>query len=62
MSIFTGTLGIFMAIILYLVIVFVGIWMTLFMASLFPKRLRIIYKKMTTEPQKNIKLKTSSEQ
>ncbi|GEM_PF-3710145 len=62
MSIFTGAFGILMAIFLYIIISFVGIWISLFMISLFPKRLRIIYKKMTSEPKKNKELKISSEQ
>ena len=62
MNIFTGTFGILMAIILYVIILFVGTWISLFMVSLFPKRLRIIYKKMTSEPKKNKKLKIPSEQ
>ena len=61
MNIFTGTFGILMAIILYVIILFVGTWISLFMVSLFPKRLRIIYKKMTSEPKKNKKLNTSPE-
>ena len=62
MNIFTGTFGILMAIILYVIILFVGTWITLFMVSLFPKRLRIIYKKMTSEPKKNEKLRAAPEQ
>lgn len=55
MNIFTGTFGILMAIILYVIILFVGTWITLFMVSLFPKRLRIIYEKMTSKPKKKTK-------
>ncbi|KKM64896.1 hypothetical protein LCGC14_1496680 [marine sediment metagenome] len=62
MNIFTGTFGILIAIILYVIILFVGTWITLFMVSLFPKRLRVIYKIMTSEPKKNKKLNISPEQ
>ena len=62
MNIFTGTFGILIAIILYVIILFVGTWITLFMVSLFTKRLRVIYKIMTSEPKKNKKLNISPEQ
>ena len=62
MNIFTGTFGILTAITLYVIILFVGTWISLFMVSLFPKRLRVIYKIMTSEPKKNKKLNTSPEQ